>query len=76
MRSVKGRLFGFEVEGEGNFPTDMLRYDRCWPESTEDASKFFPNGERRVVRLIGFNQPNIARWASFLWRVKSSRILR
>jgi hypothetical protein len=28
----------FEVIGRGNFPQDMLRYDSCYPQRSEDAS--------------------------------------
>lgn len=29
----------FVVMGAGRFPIDMLRYDACWPASSEDARK-------------------------------------
>jgi hypothetical protein len=28
----------FEVEGFGEFPLDMLRYDHCIPDTQEDVS--------------------------------------
>jgi hypothetical protein len=28
----------FVVEGASSFPTDMLRYDHCWPATGDDAS--------------------------------------
>jgi len=67
----------FEVEGFGEFPVDMLRYDSCWPASGEDAFQI-GNGswenQRRTVRLRCWRskgQPvaTIARWDSFTWRV-------
>ena len=27
----------FEVQGRGEFPLDMLRYDLCWPATEGDA---------------------------------------
>ncbi len=63
--------------GKGYFPTDMLRYDCCWPATTEDAvamtrspDNFDMDEEYSVTvktRLPGFTT---ARWASFGWRVK------
>jgi hypothetical protein len=48
----------FEVEGSGEFPIDMLRYDQCWPTDTADALKIRPayggdgSGlERRTISL-------------------------
>jgi hypothetical protein len=27
------------ITGSGQFPLDMLRYDSCWPSSSEDVNK-------------------------------------
>lgn len=73
----------FIVEGpRTSFPVDMLRYDSCWPLTTEDARKIeniLNEGERltlpRRVRVQlqtsdrNFNVPTAARWDSFMWRV-------
>lgn len=67
----------FVVSGTGYFPTDMLRYDACWPATTEDASKImdsFINGdtaERREVTLntASIYSPSRDRWKSNLWTV-------
>jgi hypothetical protein len=70
----------FEVEGSGDFPFDMLRYDSCYPvrEGTDTANlaKRY-RGERlekRVIRLqrIIFDRshdPTYGRWESFGWKV-------
>lgn len=60
----------FDVVGSGSFPVDMLRYDRCWPESQSDVSVAFSGGvtERRV-QMRGLLPPTEQRWASFGWRV-------
>jgi len=31
--------YSYTVEGTGTFPTDMLRYDHCWPSSSECAAE-------------------------------------
>lgn len=48
------RLVEFRVSGVGYFPVDMLRYDRCWPATTDDAVSVGANpkdwpGEREVL---------------------------
>jgi hypothetical protein len=80
-RKVK-KPITFEVEGVGPFPFDMLRYDGCYPASSEDATamgRSNPKIARRVrlTTLRGFlpdvNPANVgpttARWLSFGWRV-------
>lgn len=67
----------FVVEGRGYFPTDMLRYDQCYPDTQSDSAAVgdgsYIEGARRVVLCTeNYNknwQPNVARWASFSWRV-------
>lgn len=70
----------FVVEGSGEFPTDMLRYDACWPSGQEDViaieARFTQSTipKRRRVRLcyvdgLGGVKPTAARWDSFNWRV-------
>jgi len=72
-------LITFEVTGAGDFPYDMLRYDRCFPmRETEDSynmdvSTHKKYGEPRVIRLgmhgSGFRGPTVERWQSFGWHV-------
>lgn len=69
----------FTVEGGGQFPYDMLRYDQCWPSSeSHDSSKLMdPYGasggdstRRRVVLETDCaSGPTARRWESFNWRV-------
>lgn len=63
----------FSVEGRGDFPFDMLRYDLCWP-ATEAMSALLHNWmtepqPNRVVFLKGLKPPTPGRWASFGWKV-------
>lgn len=73
----------FTVEGSGEFPVDMLRYDACYP-ATEAldvpaiAASYanesnLPRKRRVVLRvkpLMGEKHVNLTpdRWASFGWR--------
>jgi len=69
-------LYVFSVMGKGNFPTDMLRYDCCWPARSDDAVamqlpvELAPRREIREVRMNSYQHPTEARWASFLWGCK------
>jgi len=60
----------YVVEGSGNFPMDMLRYDRAFcltpiPHPDHD----WPRKYRVVVGFEGKYRPTIARWESFGWQV-------
>lgn len=66
--------YTYRVQGRGDFPLDMLRYDECWGvgradraaiKRITDVAKLPP----RVVTLIGPRTPTTARWASFGWTV-------
>ena len=71
----------FEVCGKGEFPFDMLRYDHCYPDTSEDSvnmdeDRMMPRNERpvRYVKLSRVvdsvkHLPTVARWASFGWTV-------
>lgn len=66
----------FTVEGAGDFPFDMLRYDSCWPYSEgHDSSALSQYGthgrERRrvVMQTYSPTAPTTGRWQSFGWRV-------
>ena len=69
----------FTVEGRGEFPLDMLRYDRCFPRTGEDAEMMLtpPDHLRspRQVTLVAlarenrYWQPTEGRWLSFRWAV-------
>jgi hypothetical protein len=64
----------FRVIGAGNFPFDMLRYDRCYP-TQESQSRSFDSGELRIVELEHAGEflrdwsPTHGRWESFGWAV-------
>ena len=66
----------FTVEGSGEFPFDMLRYDHCFPAAAEDAARLHRHARhRRTVRLRARFQtrpreyPTRERWKSFRWIV-------
>ena len=67
----------FTVEGTGEFPFDMLRYDACWTNSSEDAYKLqspYTSDEKRGVRRVTLatafdTAPTRRRWESFTWRI-------
>jgi hypothetical protein len=69
-----GKRRTFVVEGEGIFPLDMLRYDKCWPATADDvaeiaaACSFHGDGLRRIS-LVSDDYPTLARWESFNWTV-------
>ena len=63
------------VEGMGEFPYDMLRYDGCYPRTEADSAELSRHStRRRIVQLIAERQPGEPlatpeRWESFNWRV-------
>ena len=65
----------FTVQGSGEFPFDMLRFDRCFPTSPAAslAMGYFPDGRGRTMREVELctDECSItpARWESFGWRV-------
>lgn len=76
----KDMIYNFIVAGRGDFPMDMLRYDECYPDSTNDAMRIpYPTNEyservrlhdtRRQIKLLSHKIPTAARWASFGWTV-------
>lgn len=68
----------FTVEGQFDFPFDMLRYDQCWPASESDSAKLHPEPANRPrlerVKLKRHvsqkaDLPTVRRWESFGWQV-------
>jgi hypothetical protein len=65
------------VEGWGDFPIDMLRYDSAFPLTEEDSAiaqtlGVWGHGRRCValiVRSLNNLGPTEGRWASFTWKV-------
>ena len=64
----------FKVEGRGTFPVDMLRYDQCWPATTDAAMSIvhLDYSKVREAEMVSHRQPTPARWESFGWKVTSS----
>jgi len=67
-----------KVSGNSLFPMDMLRYDRCYPKTGEDATAldFRMRSNQRTVTLVfvglhAYEQPTVDRWKSFGWTVES-----
>lgn len=70
----------FTVEGRGDFPLDMLRYDECWPADGDSALRLIKKDkEDRAPGETTFRQVNLRtnrsvnihpkRWDSFNWKV-------
>ena len=82
MKATKFFLFRVTVAGNGTFPIDMLRYDRCCPASETDAQKisntFLRPLDREKQRIVLVRHsvnnigPTVGRWASFGWAVVDS----
>ena len=75
MRSNKPTFYKIVVEGRGIFPTDMLRYDQCFPLSERDSAVMEETGKDRTVYLgcstCRLSPATEGRWNSFGWRVIS-----
>jgi hypothetical protein len=74
MRGTKKTIYEWflVVEGAGDFPIDMLRYDSAFPFEQTDAGCMLRREKRRVVLVrrgvdVGSGTP--ARWESFTWKV-------
>lgn len=71
--SKQRRTKTFKVQGFGQFPYDMLRYDNCWP-ATESDSVLLESHKltARVVTLETDEATTLTpdRWRSFGWVAK------
>lgn len=71
----------FKVKGIGEFPFDMLRYDRCSPSTQEDVPRMVDYNHMREIELVKYTDlktnPRVttARWNSFGWAVTSVKYL-
>lgn len=72
-------MYRYTVEGAGEFPYDMLRYDCSYPDSGATTAHLGTHArERRAVTLIhqyigpGGWEPCADRWRSFNWIVTES----
>jgi hypothetical protein len=63
------------VEGSGDFPIDMLRYDGCCPDGEVDSWAIQNEKGQRQVKLRRFtvagSRAAEGRWESFGWKVVS-----
>lgn len=64
----------FTVRGKGTFPADMLRYDKCWPATMDDAAVIAEVLAMPVVGVVNIKlttciEPTPDRWKSFGWHV-------
>ena len=68
----------FSVKGVFPFPTDMLRYDQCFPRTSDSAVDMVTTFDRRnseaiTIELIHYGirdwKPTVGRWRSFGWEV-------
>ena len=67
------KLYRYDVQGIGEFPTDMLRYDQATIISQEDRLASNVRGYKTVYTLEGKTAPTVGRWNSFLWSVSNVR---
>ena len=70
------KTLNFVVKGAGPFPVEMLRTNRCYPASREnaliiaDTLKHGPfRAETRTVNMLSQHRPHKGRWQAFGWRV-------
>ena len=71
----------FAVTGRGAFPTDMLRYDHCWPKTQDDiipmaSASYYGTRRVQLARYVDNKkeQPTFERWSSFGWLVEVQSI--
>lgn len=70
--SQKTKRRFYVVQGAGDFPHDMLRYDESFPAREKDSGRMegLTKRKRRVMLATDSAQaPNAERWKSFLWEV-------
>jgi hypothetical protein len=70
----------FTVTGTSMFPVDMLRYDACFPDHSEDAITLAGSCDSRSTRRERklrlrsmLKPPTMGRWESFGWTVTETR---
>lgn len=79
--------YAFTVRGVYRFPLDMLRYDGCYPATTDAVEAIqaslsgdikYVDGHRVMhkVKLISNLPPTEGRWASFSWYVIDTETIR
>lgn len=76
LPTKKRFLLRFVVSGHGAFPMEMLRDDRCFPDTEEDVNKL-TRCELRTVSLCSHvstkgDYPAAHKWREKGWRVMPS----
>ena len=67
----------FTVQGSKDFPLDMLRYDACYPATSEDAINLAAKDSRKVTLISTMiTDPTAGRWNSFGWQVTDKTIIK
>ena len=68
------RFYRYQVQGQGDFPFDMLRYDRVYPVTEPCPSMYSSREAWRKVRTVDINGEGgtPARLASFGWAVRDA----
>lgn len=67
----KQLTYRYKVTGPGQFPDDMLRYDRA-----KIVDSYRPGDRERMVWIIeGKEKPTVGRWNSFLWSVSNVEVV-
>jgi hypothetical protein len=79
-------LVKFTARGNGIFPVDMLRYDRCFPADSESANNIaivdlhLRQETRNVVLHKDVTSPKdlptVARWNSFCWAILDVQVIK
>jgi hypothetical protein len=64
-------MYRYQVTGSGDFPWDMLRYDRVWPLTPPTPHMMDSKDIWHKVRTIKLQGQGCTpdRWASFGWHV-------
>lgn len=77
MSKSRYTVFTVEPERGAPFPLDMLRYDCCYPNSTDDAAhihRSISDRASRPITLVTQRAPEFVtadRWKSFGWIVSN-----
>ena len=79
---ARAKLTVITVQGIGNFPIDMLRYDCCFPQGSEDVGQIVYSADYhlradallkkvpfKVTLVCASGRYTPGRWSSFGWKV-------
>jgi hypothetical protein len=75
MTPMSFYAYRFVVFGNGQFPLDMLRMDRCIPDTPDDSDRAFRQTGERYVGLVGFvprgvgYMPSVESWLESSWSI-------